>query len=128
MRGASRSIVAMRKRRLRWWRMRIVSMMPLAVSTGVVVIAVAAAVVLVALIAALSMRGRGMRAAERRSEVRRDLDQALERADQAERDRDVARSEVEQTTGRARRRILPHRTRTQPRRPDAAASGAGAES
>jgi len=78
--------------------MRIVSMMPLAVSTGVVVIAVAAAVVLVALIAALSMRGRGMRAAERRSEVRRDLDQALERADQAERDRDVARSEVEQTT------------------------------
>ena len=73
-------------------------MMPLGVATGVVVIAVAAAVVLVALIAALSMRGRGMRAAQRRSEVRRDLDQALERADQAERDRDVARRQVEQTT------------------------------
>jgi predicted lipid-binding transport protein (Tim44 family) len=78
--------------------MRIVSMMPLGVATGVVVIAVAAAVVLLALIAALSMRGRGMRAAQRRNEVRRDLDQALERVDQAERDRDVARSQVEQTT------------------------------
>ncbi len=84
---------------MRWWRMRIVSMMPLGVATGVVVIAVAAAVVLVALIAALSMRGRGMRAAQRRGEVRRDLDQALDRADQAERNRDVARSQVEQTTG-----------------------------
>jgi hypothetical protein len=73
-------------------------MMPLGVATGVVVIAVAAAVVLLALIAALSMRGRGMRAAQRRNEVRRDLDQALERVDQAERDRDVARSQVEQTT------------------------------
>jgi Tfp pilus assembly protein PilX len=73
-------------------------MMPLGVATGVVVIAVAAAVVLVALIAALSMRGRGMRAAQRRSEVRRDLDQALDRADQAERNRDVARSQVEPTT------------------------------
>ena len=71
--------------------------MPLGVATGVV-IAVAAAVVLVALTAALSMRGHGTRAAQRRSEVRRDLDQALERADQAERDRDVARSQVEQTT------------------------------
>jgi hypothetical protein len=60
------------------------------VSTGDVIIAVAAAVVLVALIAAASIRGRGMRAAQRRREIRQDLDQALERADQAGRERDAA--------------------------------------
>jgi hypothetical protein len=43
---------------------------PLAVGTGVVVIVVAAAVVLVVLIAALSMRGRQIRGAERRAEDR----------------------------------------------------------
>jgi hypothetical protein len=49
-----------------------------AVGTGVVVIAVAAAVVLVVLIIAVSMRGRQKRAAERRGEARRDVDEAQE--------------------------------------------------
>jgi hypothetical protein len=65
------------------------------VSTGDVIIAVAAAVVLVALIAAASIRGRGIRAAQRRREVRQDLDQALERADQAGRERDAALGRTE---------------------------------
>jgi uncharacterized membrane protein len=62
--------------------------MPLAVGTGVVVIVVAAAVVAVVLIVALSIRGRQTRGAQRRSEARRDLEDARERA--AERDRDAA--------------------------------------
>jgi hypothetical protein len=71
------------------------------VSTGDVIIAVAAAVVLVALIAAASIRGRGVRAAQRRKEVRQDLDQALERADQAGRERDVALGRTEAEGGAA---------------------------
>jgi len=67
-------------------------MMPLAVGTGVVVIAVAAAAVLLALIVAASMRGHRRGVAQRRTETRRDLDQALERADQAEHERDVAQA------------------------------------
>lgn len=61
-----------------------------AVSTGVVVIVVAAAVVLVVLIVALSMRGRQKRGAQRHSDAQRDLDQARERAERAERERDTA--------------------------------------
>lgn len=68
-------------------------------STGDVIIAVAAAVVLVALIAAASLRGRGMRAAQRRREVREDLDLALERADQAGRERDAALGRTEAGAG-----------------------------
>jgi hypothetical protein len=45
-------------------------LVPLAVGTGVVVIVVAVAVVLIVLIAAVSMRGRQKRAAERRAEDR----------------------------------------------------------
>jgi uncharacterized membrane protein YqiK len=52
----------------------------LAVSTGAVVIAVAVAVVLVVLFVTVSMRGRQKRAAERRGEARRDVDEARERA------------------------------------------------
>jgi Ni/Co efflux regulator RcnB len=70
-------------------------MMPLAVGTGVVVIVVAAAVVAVVLIVALSMRGRQTRGAHRQSEARRDLDQARERALQAEHERDAAQSQIE---------------------------------
>jgi uncharacterized membrane protein YhiD involved in acid resistance len=70
-------------------------MTPLAVGTGVVVIAVAAAVVVLALIVAASMRGRRLGVAQRRDETRRDLDQARERADQAERERDVAQAVVD---------------------------------
>ena len=69
--------------------------MPLAVGTGVVVIVVAAAVVAVVLIVALSMRGRQTRGAQRVSDVRRELDEARERAFQAERERDAARSQIE---------------------------------
>jgi uncharacterized membrane protein len=74
--------------------MRTVSMMPLAVGTGVVVIVVAAAVVAVVLIVALSMRGRQTRGAQWRGEARRDLDHANERAEEAERDREGAQSRV----------------------------------
>jgi Flp pilus assembly protein TadB len=63
----------------------------LAVSTGVVVIAVAVAVVLVVLLVTVSMRGRQKRAAQRRGEARHDVDEARERAEGAERDRDIAR-------------------------------------
>lgn len=69
---------------------RAVALMPLAVGTGVVIIVVAAAVVALALIVALSMRGSARRGAKRRLEDRRDLDQAHERAEQAERERDAA--------------------------------------
>jgi len=71
-------------------------MMPLAVGTGVVVIAVAAAVVLLALIVAATMRGHRRGIAQRRDETRRDLDQARERADRAEHERDVAQADVQQ--------------------------------
>lgn len=67
-------------------------------SAGDVIIAVAAAVVLVALITAASIRGRGIRAAQRRREVREDLDVALERADQAGRERDAALGRTEAGT------------------------------
>ena len=80
-------------------RVLVVSMMPLAVGTGVVVIVVAAAVVAVVLIIALSMRGRQTRGAQRREETRRELDDARERAAAAERERDAAQSSVEQQTG-----------------------------
>lgn len=61
-----------------------------AVGTGVVVIvvAVAVAVVLVVLFVTTSMRGREKRAAQRRGESRRDVDEARERAGRAERERD----------------------------------------
>ena len=68
--------------------------MPLAVGTGIVVIVVAAAVVAVVLIVALSLRGRQIRGAATLGEARRDLDQARERADHAEQDRDIAQSQV----------------------------------
>lgn len=61
----------------------------LAVSTGVVVIAVAVAVVLVVLLVTMSMRGRQMRGAEQRGEVRREVDEARE-AGRAEGERDIA--------------------------------------
>ena len=72
--------------------------MPLAVGTGVVVIVVAAAVVAVVLIVALSMRGRQTRGAQRLSDARRDLEQARERAVQAERERDAAQSQIERVS------------------------------
>jgi uncharacterized membrane protein len=50
----------------------------LAVSNGVVVIVVAVAVVLVVLIVALSMRGRQVRAANRRDAIRRDREEQRE--------------------------------------------------
>jgi hypothetical protein len=62
-----------------------------AVSTGSVVIAVAVAVVLVVLFVTVSMRGRQKRGAERRGEARRDVDEARERAERAEHERDIAR-------------------------------------
>lgn len=57
-----------------------------AVDNGVVVIVVAVAVVLVVLIIALSVRGRQVRAAKRRS----DLGAAHERAGRAEQERNTA--------------------------------------
>jgi hypothetical protein len=62
----------------------------LAVGTGVVVIAVAVAVVLVVLIIAVSMRGRQKRAAQRRREARRGIDEGQGRPLRAERTRDPA--------------------------------------
>jgi hypothetical protein len=62
----------------------------LAVGTGVVVIAVAVAVVLVVLIIAVSMRGGQKRAAQRRLEGRRGVDEGHGRALRAERGRDPA--------------------------------------
>jgi uncharacterized membrane protein len=57
-----------------------------------VVIVVAAAVVAVVLIVALSIRGRQTRGAQARDAARRDLEHARERAEEAERDRDAART------------------------------------
>lgn len=61
-----------------------------AVGTGVVVIVVAVAVVLVVLIVALSLRGRQVRAANRRHE----LGEAHERAGRAERDSDITEEQA----------------------------------
>ena len=61
-----------------------------AVDTGVVVIVVAVAVVLIVVLVAASMRGQQRRGAARRVEVRHDLDQAEERVERAERERDGA--------------------------------------
>ena len=69
----------------------------LAVGTGVVVIAIVIAVVLVVLLVTLSMRDREKRDAEERGEVRREVAQAEDRADRAERDRDVALERTERT-------------------------------
>lgn len=71
----------------------------LAVSTGVVVIVVAVAVVLVVLFVTVSMRGRQMRGAQRRSEARHELDDAQERVVRAEHERDVAREGGEDRAG-----------------------------
>ena len=62
----------------------------LAVETGVVVIAVAVAVVLVVVLITASVRGQQRRGATRRGEVRHDLDEAEERVERAEHERDVA--------------------------------------
>ena len=62
----------------------------LAVETGVVVIVVAVAVGLIVVLVTASMRGRQRRGAARRGEVRRDLDEAEERVERAEHERDVA--------------------------------------
>ena len=62
----------------------------LAVETGVVVIVVAVAVVLVVVFVTASMRGQQRRGAARRGEVRHDLDEAEERVERAEHERDVA--------------------------------------
>jgi hypothetical protein len=70
----------------------------LAVGTGVVVIVVAIAVVLLVLIVAASMRGREKRRAQRSDATRRDLGEAHERAERAERDRDIAQEQAERRT------------------------------
>jgi Flp pilus assembly protein TadB len=75
----------------RWNRMHSVGVVVVAVSTGVVVIAVAVAVVLVVLFVTVSMRGRQKRASHERAVGRRELDDAHERAEHAEHERDVAR-------------------------------------
>lgn len=64
--------------------------MVFAVETGVVVIVVAVAVVLVVVLVTGSMRGQQRRGAARRGEVRHDLDEAEERIERAEHERDVA--------------------------------------
>ena len=63
-----------------------------AVETGVVVIvvAVAVAVVLVVVMVTASMRGQQKRGAARRVEARHDLEEAEERVERAEHERDVA--------------------------------------
>jgi cell division protein FtsX len=71
-------------------------LMPLAVTTGVVVIVVAIAVVLVVLFVTLSMRGRQTRGAKQRGENRQELADAHERAERAERDRDIAQKQAQQ--------------------------------
>jgi hypothetical protein len=73
-------------------------LMPLAVGTGVVVIVVAIAVVLVVFFATVSMRGGQRRGAKRRDETRRDLAAADERAERAERDRDIPKEQGQQRT------------------------------
>jgi hypothetical protein len=70
----------------------------LAVGTGVVVIVVAVAVLLVVLIVAASMRGRQKRGAQRSDATRRELGDAHERAERAERDRDIAQEQAERGT------------------------------
>ena len=77
-------------------------LIPLAVGTGVVVIVVAIAIVLVVLFATVSMRGRQRRGAKRRDETRRDLAAADDRAERAERDRDIAQEQAQQRTDRDR--------------------------
>jgi uncharacterized membrane protein len=72
-------------------RMR-TSFVVLAVGTGVVVIVVAIAVVLIVLLVTVSMRGGQQRGAQQRSEARRDVEEARERAGRAERERDDARA------------------------------------
>lgn len=67
----------------------------LAVGTGVVVIVVAAAVVLVVLTVTASMRGRQKRGAQQSDATRRELGEARERAERAERDRDIAQEQAE---------------------------------
>jgi hypothetical protein len=60
------------------------------VDTGVVVIVVAVAVVLIVVFVTASMRGQQRRGAARRVEARHDLDDAEERVQRAEHERDVA--------------------------------------
>ena len=83
-------------------RMTEALVVPLAVGTGVVVIVVAIAVVLVVLFATVSMRGRQRRGAKRRDETRRDLAAADERAERAQRDRDIAEEQAQQRNDRDR--------------------------
>jgi hypothetical protein len=71
-------------------------LIPMAVATGVVVIVVAIAVVLVVLFVTVSMRGGQRRGAQRRGETRHDLAAAQERAERAERERDIAQEQAQQ--------------------------------
>ena len=73
-----------------------VLLIPMAVATGVVVIVVAVAVVLVVLLVTVSMRGGQRRGAKRRGETRQELAAAHERAERAERDRDIAQEQAQQ--------------------------------
>jgi uncharacterized MAPEG superfamily protein len=72
-------------------------LIPMAVATGIVVIVVAIAVVLVVLFVTLSMRGRQRRSATQR-DARQELADAHERAERAERDRDIAQQQAQQRT------------------------------
>ena len=65
-------------------------LMAVAVDTGVVVIVVAVAVVLIVVLVTGSLRGQQRRGAARRVEARHDLDEAEERVERAEHERDVA--------------------------------------
>jgi hypothetical protein len=67
----------------------------LGVGTGVVVIVVAVAVEVLVLTVAASMRGRQKRAAQRKDVSRRELSDARERAERAERDRDAAQVQAQ---------------------------------
>lgn len=60
------------------------------VDTGIVVIVVAVAVVLIVVLVTGSMRGQQRRGAARRNEARHDLDDAEDRVQRAEHERDVA--------------------------------------
>jgi uncharacterized membrane protein len=75
----------------------------LAVGGGVVVIVVAVCVVLIVLLVTLALRSQGKQAAQRRSESRRDLDAAQDRALRAARehedDEDVRRQGSPQAAG-----------------------------
>ena len=68
-----------------------------AVDSGVVVIVVAVAVVLVVMLVTMSVRGQQKRGVQRRTEARRDVDDAQERAVRAEHELDVARGDGEDT-------------------------------